>query len=581
MTDVVYADRAFWSPLVDTRFSGVRAQRPALASQTAESELAVLEEMVLKARKLRNSCVGTGRLPAEVLVSIFLFVRATWPPRITRFDGVPHFHSGWMAVTHVCTIWRLAALAAPGLWAKHANVLNTPLRYLPIILSRSRNCPLEIEIDLLAITNDDADGNASLARANAINRAQDWVCQSVCLRTACLKLYGYNVSLLEKLASLVPHLRHLRVLRLISEEDVLCPELPQPLASLSNITELTLMDYCLPWDSPIFSSQLTYLSLSVSDRALERQRRVPSCNQLQTLLNNAYSLQALELDDFIPTGPITEVHLPQILRIFLFRLRRPQPLKFVQSLELLAKLRIPEGCSRYAQLCPRGLEISDAGKELFAQCITAFTTFEPLGAREVVLGRSSMSTVTQERAIRIWPRNTTPTLFPPTGASIRYYINRSHYLDGPHMSHILTNSLKTYDFIESLNIIDVQIATFTSPLCRMLGRTGRWSVFATRAPRLRVINVFIAECLPLLHALMDLADGQLVSFPALKVIVLSGVDEKGADDATFLAELTALASLVHLRKGEGAPLQEVVISKDVEAWGIWASLKDEVKITFV
>lgn len=92
--------RTYWGPIIDTRFS------PAPLEQI-DSELLVLQEMMTRALRLRNECAAACKLPLEILVKVFLLLRDVWPPHRDYSASQPVFWSGWMAITHVCSKWRL------------------------------------------------------------------------------------------------------------------------------------------------------------------------------------------------------------------------------------------------------------------------------------------------------------------------------------------------------------------------------------------------------------------------------------------------------------------------------------------
>ena len=100
--------RDFWKPLINTRFSPADTAR----LEAMDLELVVLEEMRLRALQLRNESTAICRLPPEILLDIFTFLRDTWLPQCTYFAPGPGseqrnlYSSGWMSVTHVCKKWR-------------------------------------------------------------------------------------------------------------------------------------------------------------------------------------------------------------------------------------------------------------------------------------------------------------------------------------------------------------------------------------------------------------------------------------------------------------------------------------------
>ena len=96
--------------LVNARFSdGALSSVPSgLQIQTLDSELDSIERALFQARRMRNSKIGPCKLPAEVLAYVFEYLQLNWPPQRKRSESGSEavFQSGWMAISHVCSMWR-------------------------------------------------------------------------------------------------------------------------------------------------------------------------------------------------------------------------------------------------------------------------------------------------------------------------------------------------------------------------------------------------------------------------------------------------------------------------------------------
>ena len=81
-----------------------------------ELELDVLQKYAAIARQRRNAATSAGRLPAEVLVEIFLSAQEDWKPQRRR--GKPpsgemvSYDLGWLNITHTCNMWRKVRLTS-------------------------------------------------------------------------------------------------------------------------------------------------------------------------------------------------------------------------------------------------------------------------------------------------------------------------------------------------------------------------------------------------------------------------------------------------------------------------------------
>ncbi|VDB88567.1 unnamed protein product [Peniophora sp. CBMAI 1063] len=90
-------------------------------------------------------------LPHEILLSIFTILTILRP--ITHYPG--RFRPGWTVVTHVCRLWREAALNSGGiLWAESISIF--PDTALEEILRRAKRVPLSLNLDDICLYPGDA-----------------------------------------------------------------------------------------------------------------------------------------------------------------------------------------------------------------------------------------------------------------------------------------------------------------------------------------------------------------------------------------------------------------------------------------
>ncbi|VDB87060.1 unnamed protein product [Peniophora sp. CBMAI 1063] len=117
--------RSRFEPSADIAHHAPAVERKALL-QSLKIELDALEKYSRRANGLWNAYVRASSLPAEILVIIFDFVRASWKPS-TSYNQYNHltYDLGWIYVSHVCNPWRQAALGTASLWSRF-NILSLP-----------------------------------------------------------------------------------------------------------------------------------------------------------------------------------------------------------------------------------------------------------------------------------------------------------------------------------------------------------------------------------------------------------------------------------------------------------------------
>ena len=88
----------------------------------------------------RNSLAAISLLPPEALARVFHFL------------VLEEQNPGWIRATHVCCFWRQVALGDSSLWATISGI-PTNTEWIPEMLARARNAPLDIDIDLGETSN--------------------------------------------------------------------------------------------------------------------------------------------------------------------------------------------------------------------------------------------------------------------------------------------------------------------------------------------------------------------------------------------------------------------------------------------
>jgi hypothetical protein len=105
-----------WNSVAETKFPHESAAviSPELRPQVRQlmsDNITILEELLVTARRRRNSFAPVSILPDEILTDVFLTLRDCWKPhdadesRRLRRERFP-YALNWIWVTHVCHSWR-------------------------------------------------------------------------------------------------------------------------------------------------------------------------------------------------------------------------------------------------------------------------------------------------------------------------------------------------------------------------------------------------------------------------------------------------------------------------------------------
>jgi hypothetical protein len=120
------------------------------AISAVDKEVEATRQLLRSLLTRRNALAPISLLPPEILARVFHALALDEPPCDAKQS------LGWIKTTHVCRHWRQVALGDSSLWARISGIdgshLNTAL--ISEMLSRARNAPLEIEINIMhAIPN--------------------------------------------------------------------------------------------------------------------------------------------------------------------------------------------------------------------------------------------------------------------------------------------------------------------------------------------------------------------------------------------------------------------------------------------
>lgn len=267
--------------------------------------------------------------------------------------------------------------------------------------------------------------------------------------------------------------------------------------------------------------------------------------------------------------------------MFIYESRDTSPDGCAQALSFLAALRFPAGCSRFVDaLAP--LDDLGNGYKLVKRCLQAYTLFDSRAGHEIALNGQGLSIVTVAQPICVYRVGSEAGWAFP-GISDGEPGQPRHY-SGPLISSVTLPDVALSAHLDSINGQNLQAITFMDTFSdsRLFPSSpSPWSSLGhlKRALQVHRVGMFFEPCLPLLYALSDESQDGFDLFPLLRVIVVHGMQDTREHDAT--ARLTALVNLVRLRKRTATPLQQLVVSRAVEQWGVWAALRVDLEIKFM
>ncbi|KZV68574.1 hypothetical protein PENSPDRAFT_754019 [Peniophora sp. CONT] len=569
-----------WTSLVNSRFSETALSRfpRGLHLQTMDSELDSLMQAVFQARRMRNMKAGPCTLPAELIAYIFECLQSDWPPRRGYYDsGDAGFSSGWMCVTHVCSRWREVALNVPSLWSKPTlDILSIPHQYIPDILFRSQSTLFDIKLKW-------ADYPALILTDS---RFIAWFSSSICRRARRIEIAA-EIELIEHAAELLPsiqdmgQLRELSVKVLGTDDD---PGLPVSFRSLPGVTSLTLECCRASWQSPIFSSQLTKLSLSYNKTGLR-----PSYSDVSTLLARLQSLEMVRLVDVVPAlepngGHPLAISFPNSL--FRLTIAVTNEELALDGLVFISQINTPFLCARNYSLPHTTLSLSTMPliKDALGRLLPhiSFAKCDYIEERHLVLLSDRIRIV----GSTLSSSQSTPSFSP---ADSRLVTNKLEIPDldedTPPLSFRLCHYLSIIA-LEHLHTVSLDLSTVhdlkTNNLWTSLLRANsvrRIGVIRSYENAKHTYLIQLLDALGRRHRVRSFGDKHetRILFPHLESLALP----LPANEVLYGEIIDKLICLVEVRQAQGAPLRELVVPKEAAKWSLWSTLGKVLKVSFI
>jgi hypothetical protein len=244
---------------------------------TVNVERKSLEESTRALRSRRNALAPISRLHPETLATIFtLLSAAAWHERSVHLE--------WIRATHVCRLWREAALNYPRFWSYINFTKLTPVG-MAEILARAKTMPLHLNLE--------EDIYHYMARVESIGT----YLYAHISHTSHLKIRGYlPATVVNRLVSPAPALESLSLsyaspgLHIIPDNFFSC--------TTPRLTSLKLDGYDVAWKSSLLKG-LRILEI----RNLSAKAR-PELNDWLDALNEMPQLKELSLRDATPVAPL-------------------------------------------------------------------------------------------------------------------------------------------------------------------------------------------------------------------------------------------------------------------------------------
>ncbi|EIM90514.1 uncharacterized protein STEHIDRAFT_166673 [Stereum hirsutum FP-91666 SS1] len=303
-------------------------------------------------RRRHNDLAPISRLPFSVLTSIFLFFPAAdlesvlyEPDEYGDILPDDEAYPTWLSITHVCHLWREAALDCALLWTDIMFYRGPEWRH--ISFERSKSAPLTIALH--SDFDDDVGDVFYEERLEAVLPHLNHI------KTLEIDLISFIFTELVSSIHRIPQLPMLEYLWLEDLSEGTC-QIPDDLFSgrCPQLRVLKLYDCTFPWTSRMFRLDLITLVLEVDLNVASR----PTPDELFTILRQLPSLESLDLSFTFPeerhhdivyndwtTSSVhhNPVNMPNLL--YLRSSDAPLPLaKLMESLVLPAETKVELEC---------------------------------------------------------------------------------------------------------------------------------------------------------------------------------------------------------------------------------------------
>ncbi|VDB87062.1 unnamed protein product [Peniophora sp. CBMAI 1063] len=572
------ATDATWEAIFNARLNAVIGGSCATLNeaqaQTLQLEFNAIQKYTILAKRRRNACMGACGLPVEILANIFAFAQVGWTPSLSsRADMKYDF--GWMNVTHVCYLWRSAAIGTAHLWPD-IRIMTLPPRMATDILRRSQRLPLSVYAHNQRHKHYKENGSHALLPL--------WLCEPILPRIEKLSFYCEWEEFQDWRLALrrpMPSIRDLSIDVFvadwheleISDDNFLGGE---PIPSLKR---LTLGSIALPETSPLYSSNLTFLSLSTGPM-MEVGMSLPTTATFRSQLLLMPNLEELRLRDYLPE-PESEISVPHFLfppafkKLHVF-VSKPD-IMYTSYLDFWSQFH-----TRFttAVVAVVSVELTTRGIFIAAAALAHFIKSGPQ-PQELWLSQAAMMSRYSERPREAWGTRWDPNADYPAGqTSLADWAIDARQGRRLHTGRALASAFQSRMASASLSAINFSGGAVTAnnggddPAGLWLSRFG-----GHRA--VKRITVPYVLCEKLFNALGQKSDdGEAFKlFPALETIVFFHRD--GLCDKKLRIGLdVALFDLLDRRRERGTPLRELLVDGAVADWRVWDNIGEGTSVSF-
>ncbi|KZV67397.1 hypothetical protein PENSPDRAFT_688200 [Peniophora sp. CONT] len=361
----------------------------------------------------------------------------------------------------------------------------------------------------------------------------------------------------------MPVLRELS-LQLYHEDEDVIRLLPGAFTgSCPLLTSLTLAN-CFPqWDTHLFSSPLTHLTLA-THWIDEDYDPLPTTAEFRAILAALPTLEELVLTNFYPKTPADGEQLNPLTLSNRFR-RLTVDISCGSVYEDMnsnfwGSFIFPSTAAIYFEINLDDLESWDA--EDGWHFLDPFTQLHDSGSdpQELYLSLDHMTMSYAEN-----PLFSTRLCGLP--------------IPSPSSRHVwAATELPLH--LHRLRLAHLSSIRFTSAIQGHYTAPDAWVLAFSVATSIQRVTLTLRHVIPLLDALSATRpDGGMSLFPQMRTLIINS-DTDGDEGKNGLELDMSLIDLVDIREGVGAPLQEIMVPEAISSWHIWTHIGEKATVTF-
>ncbi|KZV65367.1 hypothetical protein PENSPDRAFT_655822 [Peniophora sp. CONT] len=539
-------------------------------------ELQIIQKHLALTRRKRNAFVGACKLPAELLSDIFRLVQSEWKPLSwkrsdAKYPSATLYSLGWMSLSHVCSAWRKVSVNDSHLWSS-IDCLAVPSCAMHTILARSGRSPLSLTF----VSAKDYDDNISPF-------CDMWLSPVVRLRVEALTMTFRDEFAPNHLPLRLPHLRKLAI-NYDKFGKTVTHVFPKDGPCYPKLTQLTLTNYTVTWDSLIITSTLTHLHWSL-DSSGTPANYLP-VSDFTRLLARMPALKYLHLSNALKTTSRKQVKAKHTLPISLEFIR----LSFWDESPVSALFN-------YIEIPPTTSVVID-----FYSCNTPSDVSAVAAA--LLQGAFAYESEPRELLIEDGCYYLRPWLAEPLKTRhldvhfrdvVDFGEPRSRCLllqdsDGEMSDRWDGDEDETWDmedarrFLPYVPLACVTAITFCSHFEHFLNTVTSWFSSFSIAREVRHICLRASDqVIPLCTALEETTNSDFILFPLLETITLGEPYEDLETDKNAQTHLVlSVVSVLEKRREGGAAIRELRVARNVEAWSgdPWVAVRELVQLSF-